>query len=183
VPTAFDESGFDRVVRPLIESAAERNPDFAASVVRLAGTLRDRMRGVTLPVVFQHGDFKVENAIYEPGTCRLLSVIDWEHARRPGLPVLDLLYLLVYNRIIRGADAAQAIDELIVQEAYTGPERERLQRYLSALGLDQTTLPSLRALFLVHHVGCRIHLPADPKLRAKFGEMLNGLRRIMAEPV
>ncbi|MEW6704318.1 MAG: phosphotransferase [Pseudomonadota bacterium] len=183
VPTAMDEPGFDRLAAPLLQAATERNPDFAAAIATWGTPLRKRLRSLTLPAVFQHGDFKVENVIYEPGTCRLLSVIDWEHARRPGLPLLDLMYLLVYNRVIRGANWIEAIERPIVREEWTASEQRRLERYLTALGLGADALPALRALFLAHHVGCRIHLPADPALRAKIAEMLNELGRIIGQPV
>jgi aminoglycoside phosphotransferase (APT) family kinase protein len=179
VPTAMDEAGFDRLALPVLRAAQERNPEFGSLIGAWQAPLRLALREHTLPAVYQHGDYKVENVIYEPESCRLLSVIDWEHARRPGLPLLDLLYLLAYNRVIRGAHWTEAIEALIVRAEWNAVERRRLEQYMQAFALDESLLPALRALFLAHHIGCRIHLPTDGALHDKVSGMLVQLTRVL----
>ncbi|MED5622029.1 phosphotransferase family protein [Ideonella sp. BN130291] len=179
VQTAMDEAGFDRLALPVLRAAQERNPEFSSLIGAWLAPLRQALKEHTLPAVYQHGDFKVENVIYEPTSCRLLSVIDWEHARRPGLPLLDLLYLLAYNRVIRGAHWTEAIDALIVRAEWSELERRRLEQYMRAFALDASLLPALRALFLAHHIGCRIHLPTDGALHDKVSDMLVQLTQVL----
>lgn len=179
VPARPNTAAFDQLVQPLLDAVSERNPDYAAAVNEWASPLRIALLGTPWPAVFQHGDFKVENVIYEPGSCRIMSVIDWELARRPGLPVLDALYLLLYNRIIRGARWYEALEQLIVRNEFTPSENNRLSRYLTALNIDARLMPAFRVAFMAHHLGCRIHLPADSPLRAKIGEMFTELGRII----
>lgn len=178
VDTLLDDSGFERLVIPLLRAAADRNPDFAADVAACEAPLRARLQGLTLPAVMQHGDFKVENVIYQTGTASLLAVIDWEHARRPGLPLLDLMYLLAYNRIIRGADWTDAVAAAVVRGEWSPHERARLAFYLAATGLPASLLEPMRVLFLLHHVGCRLHLPPDRELRARVAAMIRSVREI-----
>jgi len=173
--TSLDEAGYEHHVEPLLQAALRRNPDFEATLARADIRLRASLAGRSWPTVFQHGDCKIENVIYEPGSGRVLSVIDWEHARPRGLPLLDLHYLLVYNRIVRCAHWTDAIDELVVRQQWSRADEARLRRYRAELQLDPALEPALRLLFLVHHVGCRIHLHRDPPLRAKVGAMLANL--------
>lgn len=180
-PFVLDHEGLARLVQPILDAAAVRNPDYTAHLAAWQPALGRMLSGMVMPAVYQHGDFKIENVIYEPDTCRLMSIIDWEHARRPGLPVLDLLYLLVYNRIIRGAEWPDAIERLIVNEEWTPREKQRLDRYLSACSLSPVLLRPMRALFLAHHLGCRIHLPADSPLRGRIGTQFGQFVSILAD--
>ena len=174
-PVSMDDTGFMQLIEPLLEAATLRNPDFSPLFREWSAPLRTAFRSHVLPSVFQHGDFKVENMIYEPKTNRLKSVIDWEHARIPGLPLLDVMYLLVYNRIIRGARWHDAMDELIVCDRWSRSDRARLDLYRTRLGIEASLMPAFRALFMAHHIGCRIHLQNDSALRAKVAAMLVAL--------
>jgi aminoglycoside phosphotransferase (APT) family kinase protein len=183
VPTTVDDSALERLVLPLLNACEERNPDFAGTLKSWPALLRSHLWGRRLCAVFQHGDFKVENVIYQPQALRLMSVIDWEHARRPGLPLLDLLYLLVYNRVIRGDHWTTVLDDVIVGDRWNASERARLDGFMQVVDLDRATVPALRALFLAHHIGCRIHLGVDAGMRAKVDDMLARMTRVLQDPL
>src|SRR5205085_2711913 len=87
---------------PMFDGARERCPLIKASFDDLQSAVVGGLAGMELPVVWLHGDFKVENLVVDARTSRLSGVIDWEHSEPEGLPFLDLWYLLFYNRAIRG---------------------------------------------------------------------------------
>jgi aminoglycoside phosphotransferase (APT) family kinase protein len=181
VPTPMDEAGYERLISPLLNAAAQRNPALESAIAQWNVPLRRHLAGTVLPAVFQHGDFKVENVIYEPGSGRLMSVIDWEHARQPGLPVLDPLYLLIYNRIIRGAEPLGAVNQVVVESQLEQDETARLCRYTQALGLDDRLMPVWRALFLAHHIGCRMHLPPELQVHEYVKNMVHSMGQALVQ--
>jgi hypothetical protein len=80
-----------------------------------------------LPGVLQHNDLGSWNIVVRPG--RGFVAVDWESARRYGLPLWDLLYFLV--------------DTLPLLEGARSPE----QRVVEALRILRGDSPSSPALF------------------------------------
>lgn len=185
-PMEMAHAGRAALIEPLLDAASKRNPQWADAFGQWLAPLSAAVASHTLPAVFQHGDFKIENVIYTPGSGALRGVIDWEHARNPGVPVLDLMYLLVYNRIIRGSHWTTAINSSIALGQWTPEEQECLRHYMSALGIPESLMLPLRALFLAHHVGCRIHLspnsPWDAPLAAMIEQLSTQLRGQEPDP-
>jgi hypothetical protein len=62
-------------------------PGTEADLAELAG-LASRLAGYQTPQSVVHGDFWAGNLLVDEG--RVLGVIDWEHARLTGSPVIDL---------------------------------------------------------------------------------------------
>jgi aminoglycoside phosphotransferase (APT) family kinase protein len=54
--------------------------------------------GIEIPIVPQHGDCKLENVLGDPQRPMQLRLLDWELWRPDGLPLLDLLHLLLSRR-------------------------------------------------------------------------------------
>lgn len=161
----IDEAHYRRFFGSLLEAAQTRNPSVAAEVAAWDAPLRQCVMGTTLPTVWMHGDYKVENVMYDPSRRQLTGVIDWELAQGPGLPLLDPLYLLFYNRLIRGEEHLDALrDLLLLDRRHTG-ERSMLQRYSAAVGLPVEASQALCAMYVAHHIGCRLHFYSDDSLR------------------
>ncbi len=171
----MDEAKVDALITPLVKSASVRNPMLADTFNALYIELRSQLLGRALPLVLQHGDFKVENVIYDPRRLDLRAVIDWEHASSPGLPLLDLQYLLVYNRIISGAHWSDALRPSIVEDQWAPEESDMLQTYVTRVGLASDLVPAMRAMFMVHHLGRRLHIPQDTDLQNKVKALLTAL--------
>ncbi|RYY28473.1 MAG: phosphotransferase family protein [Sphingomonadales bacterium] len=72
------------------EEQSVRMPEFEA----LAGWIEDNML-VENQRALTHGDFTLLNMIFEPGTPRLLAVLDWELSTI-GHPLADLAYTLLH---------------------------------------------------------------------------------------
>lgn len=60
--------------------------------------LQDRLRSGAIPTVVQHGDYNPANLLVYGRDIRL---IDWEWARIPGLPLVDLFNLALRSTMLR----------------------------------------------------------------------------------
>ncbi len=157
----IDESSYRALFWSLIEAAQTRLPSLAAELQTWDAPLRACVMGAVLPSVWMHGDYKIENVMYDDKLRKLTGVIDWEHARLPGLPLLDPLYLLIYNRQIRGEEHFQSIESVLSPGRRSDVERAQLDRYVESVGIAAQLAPALCAMFVAHHVGCRLHFRPD----------------------
>lgn len=160
-PVTLDADVIARHAWSLVDDAKRRNEPIADELEAWKLPLRHALEGLTLPLVWMHGDYKIENVIYDPATRQISGIIDWEHALIPGLPLLDVLFLIVFNRIARGSHHIEAIDALFAQDRLDERERARVERYCDALDIPVRALRALNALFLAHHIGHRIHMYPD----------------------
>jgi aminoglycoside phosphotransferase (APT) family kinase protein len=156
-----DESIYRNLFWSLVEAAESRNPAVSEELRAWDEPLRACVMGVRVPSVWMHGDYKVENIMYDQQRCRLTGVIDWELSRNPGLPLLDPLYLLIYNRIIRGQDPIESVAQMIWLGQRSDAESALLRRYLDGVGIVDSLVPALSAMFVAHHIGCRLHINAN----------------------
>jgi aminoglycoside phosphotransferase (APT) family kinase protein len=157
-PVPVDEALFDTVFGPLFDAAARALPPLQAQVDRLRRSIEPRLLGRLLPLGWCHGDFKIENVTYDAATLRVAGVLDWEHATQAGLSYIDLMYLLLYNRGIRGAGWVEAFRGLALQRRLSAEETRLEQRFLAGTGTPADLVPVLSALFLLHHLGVRLGL-------------------------
>lgn len=149
------EPVYARLFGDLFRRASAQNAPVALELAALEAAVRAVVMGMTLPIVWLHGDFKIENLIFDDATRELLGVIDWEHSDEYGLPLLDPLYLLLYNRMLReSVDLLSALGSLVV----AGPrenEREVFAHYASQMPVSVPAQRILQAMFFVHHIGVR----------------------------
>jgi aminoglycoside phosphotransferase (APT) family kinase protein len=162
---SIDETNYRRFFGSLLEAAQTRNPSVAATVTAWDAPLRRCVMGITLPTVWMHGDYKVENVMYDQARRELTGVIDWELAQGPGLPLLDPMYLLFYNRLIRGEEHLDALRDLLLRDRRRTDEQSMLKRYCAAIGLPVEASSALCAMYVAHHIGCRLHFYSDDSLR------------------
>lgn len=156
-----DESIYRNLFWSLVEAAESRNPAVSEELRAWDEPLRACVMGARVPSVWMHGDYKVENIMYDQHRRRLTGVIDWELARNPGLPLLDPLYLLIYNRIIRGQTPIESVAQMIWLGQRSDAESALLRRYLDGVGIVDSLIPALSAMFVAHHIGCRLHFNAN----------------------
>ncbi|MEO8152863.1 MAG: phosphotransferase [Rhizobacter sp.] len=152
----MDEDEWSRVLQPMFDSAVARNGVVATELRALEKCIRDRVVGQVWTAACSHGDFKIENVMYDPTSFHLTGVIDWEHALPDGLPYIDLAYLFTYNRMLQGQPWLLAAQALL--SGHITPQEKSLEaRYWQALDAPERLVAVLRALVIVHHIGVRWH--------------------------
>ncbi len=169
-----DEPAYSRMFGDLFRQAEARYAPLAPELSQLEQLVRAGVAGRDLPMVWKHGDFKIENMIFGEARMKLRGVIDWEHSVKTGLPLLDILYLLTYNRALsEGGDLLPGMRRLVVQ----GPsafERRMLATYASRVPLDPSYERVLEAMFFIHHAGVRYKYILESRA------VLEGLREMLA---
>lgn len=108
-----------------------------------------------IPVVFMHGDMKLENFVLDKNN-QVHKIIDWEQADINGWPLLDLLYLVSYNmHIIDGMNFMGAFKKLCVNDVPVFYS-DMILSYNKKLNITNSQYRFLLAIFFVHHYACRV---------------------------
>ena len=146
------ENLFGAIVRQVIATYPETGP----VLERIETRLRRVVHGRSMVTVWLHGDYKMENIIFDKKTLGINGIIDWEHSRRDNLPWLDLMYLVAYNRIASdGLDFFEAYRAVISPENLTDHEKSVIAAYASAFPVTPDMKTVLSCLFFLHHIGFR----------------------------
>jgi aminoglycoside phosphotransferase (APT) family kinase protein len=148
---------FRQIFGSSLEAARRRYPPLVSVLDRLEAALRGRLESVALPVVWMHGDFKIENIVVDERSHRLLGVIDWELSEPEGLPLLDLWYLLLYKRRSpHGDDFLTGALDILPPREFAGEEAALCADYMRALGIPPSLVPALAGALIVHHAARRM---------------------------
>jgi ubiquinone/menaquinone biosynthesis C-methylase UbiE/aminoglycoside phosphotransferase (APT) family kinase protein len=133
------QRGFDALRRWF---APNELPDWEQRIGALQTFCREQVMGAELPLVVQHGDFSLTNCLLEPRSGRLAAVLDWDHAERRGLPVVDAMRsLLLMDARPRSAPEAlvdpglRGFPALMFDEAHRALYRDYLRAMDVAEGL------------------------------------------------
>ncbi|MBI3570880.1 MAG: phosphotransferase, partial [Gammaproteobacteria bacterium] len=98
--TVIDDAVFNNLFGTLVRQVTATYPDTQELMRKIEACLRRIVLGRSIVTVWLHGDYKLENLIFDKETLEINGIIDWEQSRRDNLPWLDLMYLLVYNRVM-----------------------------------------------------------------------------------
>jgi len=166
---------FQAMLGAALEIARQRYPVLVAALDRLEAALQNSLANADFPVVWMHGDFKIENIVVDERSCRLLGVIDWEISEPEGLPLIDLWYLFLYNRQIeRGVDFLTAVRGVLPPRQFTGEEATQCAEYMRALDIPSSLLPALAGALILHHVARRMEYdPSDAETMERLRILLN----------
>lgn len=156
-PCRMDERCFRRLIgRGCMRLASCLDGGRHTRLDGLRRQLRERLIGQDIPLVWSHGDFKLENVLFDLRDDRITGIIDWDLSRRAGLPLLDLLYLLVYGTALReGRSMAEVFREKCRSLQFTANEQRLITAYEGALGLSPRLRAPLVTAAWVEHVSCR----------------------------
>lgn len=158
----LQEDVIDRAAR----AAQARYPAASVELARLHQAVRASVcDGRPRAIVWSHGDFKLENLVFDRRTRAVQAVIDWELASEAGLPMVDLLYLIGYREITLG-NSDDILD--VLSRGRPGdwsPLAARyVRRYMARFQMtERQAWESLTVMFL-HHVGLRYAYAADDRV-------------------
>lgn len=160
---------------PLHRVAKKIGAAAAQTIDNIEIVLRTELVGKPFKTVWMHGDFKVENLMIDPNSGEINGIIDWDLSRERGLPFLDLLYLLVYNRVVRGEGGVDKVFlQSIISAKWTRFEQCVLNEYCGTLNIAANSLKLLVAVFWIYHIAYRIEI--RPNTNAMGEEWLRVLR-------
>lgn len=147
----------DALVAQPVATAALRYPRAAQAAARLGEELRRALEATPAPLVWQHGDYKLENLVFDNQRREVRAIIDWELSAPIGLGLVDLLYLLAYAEITRGAheDILEVMRACLLPERWPPGSEALLQAYVHAFPEVTPFKDVCSGLFLLHHVANR----------------------------
>jgi SAM-dependent methyltransferase len=153
-----DNAVFTRLFSHPLQCLIDKlGPAIKDSVEPIEAALRDQVWGKWLPSVWTHGDYKIENVLIDRHTCALQGVIDWDLSQPEGLPLLDLLYLIAYNRVIcEGKVIADFFLDHILPKRFSPFEESIYHAYIRDLSIDYAIIDALHIMFWVNHVAYRV---------------------------
>jgi len=156
IETVITPDIYDRMFGDLFRQVRQNYPETREIVGRIDEKTRVRLTGQSLPVVWLHGDYKLENLMFNSSSLEIEGIIDWEHSRKDGLPWLDLLYLITYNRIMTETKEFFSVYRGTVMEMkFDEFEQSLVSSYRKAIPVTPDIMPLLVYLFFIHHIGCR----------------------------
>jgi thiamine kinase-like enzyme len=104
---------------------------------RLVDQLHDALEGRTLSVGWVHGDFGHTNILMSPDGAAVVGIVDWESAASEGLPLLDVIALLISTRAHRQRrELGFVVREFMTGGSWSGLEHFLLDSALSRLEGD-----------------------------------------------
>jgi aminoglycoside phosphotransferase (APT) family kinase protein len=116
---------------------------------RLRSLAREALIGARFPRVLMHQDLRGKHVqIADDGS--VLGYLDWGTADLEGLPGFDLMHLIVHERkqalgLTAGDAWRQVRDGALLEQ----DERDAMERYVAAVGLDRTYWSTLAAIYPV----------------------------------
>jgi aminoglycoside phosphotransferase (APT) family kinase protein len=146
----LSEADFEEQVaarfRLVIEHAAV--PGTIARLERMLVEARAKLLGRSLPLVFYHADLRAKH-VQVNAQGNVLGILDWGTAEAQGLPYFDLLHLVVHEvKQEHGLSAGEAWRRVLAR-ALRGYERECLERYCAAIGLEPDAARAIEGLYPV----------------------------------
>ena len=109
--------------------------------------------GKPFVTVWQHGDYKIENILFDTSKWQIKGVIDWDMANEKGLPLLDVFYLMGYKASLLSRERITDIfKERFIKLKFHPQEKEIINKYLQALKLSDEFIKPLLIMFWMHHI-------------------------------
>ena len=153
---AQTEHVHDIELRHIFEAFAQRYPSLASTAAAFAEPLRAQLSVHNCPTVRLHGDYKLENLILDPKTLEIRGVIDWEHSRPDSFPLIDILYLITYNRImVEKRDFLSIYLHTILPRRFATSEQRLYDTFCQQARLSGPLQETLVRVFFLHHAACR----------------------------
>lgn len=180
----LDEAGLNVLCGNALGAASALMPRaFAERLQSVRTHLYEALRGVPVPLVPRHGDFKLENVLGEAGRTDTWRVLDWELWQPQGAPLLDAWHL-VASRRARDAGCAMgsAVRRWLLAGELNAHERALVQRL--AQGLDPRYVELSPVLYWLDRIGpvaARGGWPAPQWETANVAQVLDALTARTAE--
>lgn len=133
------------------------NEEYKVKLNRIEAYVKEQLFYKKLKTVWMHGDYKIENILFDTKTWQIKGIIDWDLSRIEGLPLLDIFYLLAYkdSSLITKQGVANILKNRYIKQDFSPLEKPLIEKYLNSLSIDKEFLMPLLAAFWLQHISCR----------------------------
>ena len=167
-PITIDEAHFKRLfAREISRLSPYLSSDYQAKLNQIERSLKQSLLGKPFKTVWFHGDYNVENVLFDTKTWQITGIIDWDLSRDEGLPLLDILYLLTYKEsLITKQNVVDIFKNKLLTFGFNGQQQEIIDKYLQSLGISDELIKPLLIMFCINNISqryrkelCDIDLP------------------------
>jgi hypothetical protein len=153
----LDERNFKRLISRLFNRMEEHvETGYRAKLKKIEEEIKIRVIGKPFITVWQHGDYKIENVLFDTVNWDIKGVIDWDLSDRAGLPLLDIFYLLLYKESLeRRREIAEIFKGRFLKLDLSDYENRIIKDNLAALRLSGEFIKPLLVCFWLHHIAVR----------------------------
>jgi hypothetical protein len=100
-----------------------------------------------------HGDYSPANILTKPDGNEITGIVDWDLARPDGIPLLDLMHLLLSIRMeVEHKELGQIVRDLLVHEGWRRDEIELIRSAEHDLPGKPLDLRVILLLSWLHHI-------------------------------
>ena len=140
------------------------NDDYREKLARIEDKVKKAVIGKPLKTVWFHGDYKIENVLFDTKTWQIKGIIDWDLSRKVGLPLLDIFYLLAYKETLAKKSVVDVFTERFSKQDFTAFEKEIIEKHITSLAISTEFIEPLVVMFWINHVGLRYGIrPVEDK--------------------
>ncbi|MFA5145957.1 MAG: aminoglycoside phosphotransferase family protein [Candidatus Omnitrophota bacterium] len=150
----IDEIYFKRLfAKSIVKLSYYLKGEYKEKLLRLEKMLKKRLIGKRLKTVWFHGDYKVENVLFDKKHWGIRGVIDWDLSRERGLPLLDIFYLLLYrDSMLTGKDTSEIFADRFLKLDFVGLEREIIAEYINITAINSEFIRPMLLMYWINHL-------------------------------
>lgn len=155
----LNEKNFKRLFsRSINKLSGYLEKEYKEKLAKIEDNLKKQLLGITFVTVWQHGDYKIENILFNTFNWEIKGIIDWDLSEKEGLPLLDIFYLLLYKDSLETQDAISYIfkNRFLVLNLLNS-ENKIITNYLGTLKIPKYCLKSMLIMFWFQHITKRYH--------------------------
>jgi thiamine kinase-like enzyme len=135
----------ERKLKTIIPFLSQDKKD---KLVAIYDAVRGSFIGKSIKTVLTHGDYNIENVLFDMKELRIKGVIDWDLSSKRGLPLLDIFYLLLYKEsLVSGRDQFSILIERFSKLNFSNLEDKVIRHYLKRLNIDPGLIRPLLLMF------------------------------------
>lgn len=149
----FSESEFTDIFTTQIKLLNSKYPFHLNTIQPLAICLSEYHQ---LPKIdFMHGDMKLENFVIDESSFEIAGIIDLELVQFPGIPLIDLCYLIRYNYFILYGESFYDVFIRVIENRLSDDYQAFIDDYCDSLKIDESQKIMCLVYFFLHHFSTR----------------------------
>jgi aminoglycoside phosphotransferase (APT) family kinase protein len=143
-----------------------RNADFPRCLAEVARAAEAAMLGRSLLTGRVHGDFWLGNLLFTPDVSRVSGIVDWDQGDEHGLPILDVVHLLLYTRrLMSRRELGDVVRDVLREPRWSSEERRLIERSHADLLDDELARAATIVCWLGHVAANLAQSPAYARNR------------------
>lgn len=130
--------------------------EYSEKLKKVEKTVKQQLINQKFKIVWFHGDYKIENVLFDVKTWQIKGIIDWDLSKKEGLPLLDIFYLLTYKEsLITGESVVNIFNNRFWNMGFNSLEKRIIDKYLGYVGISSELIKPILVMFAINHISQR----------------------------